>query len=932
MGTVTSAGVFTPAGAGTATITATSTQDTTKSGSAPVEVATTTVLEITISGLPAGALANVTVTNPNNQQTTLTASGTINAIPGTYSITAGPVVVGTSTYHAAQATESVSVASGATSNVSVNYSIIIPNTTKVLDATGMNGLTVSPDGSTITLPASSSVAASLAVGDVLASGPATAAPNGLLVKILSVSTSGGTVTASVQQATLTDAVQQATFQFTESLGPANTTTSFRSKGKMSSRRALSRQMAGRNLAEASSIGAACAGNTNTFQLPFNVPLASGGGASLTLSGEEDFCPALTFSLQISGFQLVSMNATLTAGSDTSIGLAGSLQESISQTQNLGSIQASPTVVLIGDVPVVIQPALTPFVGISGSASASVYTGVTASSSLTAGVSYANGAWSPVDTNTAPIALSSPTSVDGQVSAKAFVGLKASVLLDGIVAPNISADGYLQFNSSLTGSPCWTLNDGLEADVGVDVTFLGESLANYTSPSLNLYSGSVLQATNTCFAPVLNSVTPNQVLLNSPDQTIALAGSNFVPDSTVGFNGQILTTTFIDPSDLTAVVPAGDLEQNGAFPITVNSPDSPGGTSSPVLFQVGSVTVTLSANSATVPTGASQLFTATVQGTSNTAVNWSVNGVAGGNATIGTITPQGVYTGPGAVPNPSVVSVTATSQDDPFDSASANVTVVSAGPSPYFEGYAFVSPDSTVCDLPAPWTPAVAPCLSAMQSGSSAFDLSVTVNGAASEVNFDGTNFTVTASTTTATTDNRADAIGALGNNYVLTSATLVAGTQVSMTTAIPRSGSLSAAQVQIGDTVTAQETFNINLNMNGVNANAGINPGVRVYSGASPQTDITLPDSSVFTFGLSGSIPTLLSQPNMVDTYASESSASATLGDLTVSFTAIVGLPFNLGPYDHVNTHGGDTGNASSTASISGLGFTLPAGVVATQF
>ena len=43
------------------------------------------------------------------------------------------------------------------------------------------------------------------------------------------------------------------------------------------------------------------------------------------------------------------------------------------------------------------------------------------------------------------------------------------------------------------------------------------------------------------------------------------------------------------------------------------------------------------------------FTATVTGTSNTAVTWSVGGLPGGNIIVGTITSTGLYTGPSLIP-------------------------------------------------------------------------------------------------------------------------------------------------------------------------------------------------------------------------------------------------------------------------------------------
>src|ERR1700746_997133 len=91
----------------------------------------------------------------------------------------------------------------------------------------------------------------------------------------------------------------------------------------------------------------------------------------------------------------------------------------------------------------------------------------------------------------------------------------------------------------------------------------------------------------------------------------------------------------------------------------------------------SVSVTISPISATVAAGGTQQFSAMVQNTSNTAVTWQVNGVTGGNATVGTISSLGLYTAPGVVPNPATVTVTAVSQADATKSAAAQVTITAA---------------------------------------------------------------------------------------------------------------------------------------------------------------------------------------------------------------------------------------------------------------
>jgi parallel beta-helix repeat protein len=90
----------------------------------------------------------------------------------------------------------------------------------------------------------------------------------------------------------------------------------------------------------------------------------------------------------------------------------------------------------------------------------------------------------------------------------------------------------------------------------------------------------------------------------------------------------------------------------------------------------SVTVKVSSSSSSVLLGNTQQLTATVTGTSNTAVSWSVNGISGGNATAGTISSAGLYTAPGDLPTPVGVTIQATSQADSSASGSAALTIIS----------------------------------------------------------------------------------------------------------------------------------------------------------------------------------------------------------------------------------------------------------------
>jgi hypothetical protein len=92
-----------------------------------------------------------------------------------------------------------------------------------------------------------------------------------------------------------------------------------------------------------------------------------------------------------------------------------------------------------------------------------------------------------------------------------------------------------------------------------------------------------------------------------------------------------------------------------------------------------IAVSVTPTAANVRADAGQPFTAAVTGTTNQAVAWSVNGVVGGNATVGLITNAGLYTAPAVVTNPNTIVISATSTANSSASGTSDVTLWNATP-------------------------------------------------------------------------------------------------------------------------------------------------------------------------------------------------------------------------------------------------------------
>ncbi len=105
--------------------------------------------------------------------------------------------------------------------------------------------------------------------------------------------------------------------------------------------------------------------------------------------------------------------------------------------------------------------------------------------------------------------------------------------------------------------------------------------------------------------------------------------------------------------------------------TVTASDGTG-TSDSASAQVTVFSFTISPTGATLAPGGTQQFTTTIAGITNTSVTWSVDGIAGGNTSVGMVSTTGLYTAPTAT---GAHNVTATSVAYPSDSVTAQVTVV-----------------------------------------------------------------------------------------------------------------------------------------------------------------------------------------------------------------------------------------------------------------
>jgi hypothetical protein len=248
---------------------------------------------------------------------------------------------------------------------------------------------------------------------------------------------------------------------------------------------------------------------------------------------------------------------------------------------------------------------------------------------------------------------------------------------------VSESATQQFNATIQGlsntSVTWSV-DGVAGGNATSGTVSGSGL--YTAPSQSgthtvaatsaAVTSTSVSASVTVTGPVAVTPTGATLLTDATEQFSASAQGISNPTftwSVDGVAGGNSTVGTISPSGLyTAPSQAG----NHTIAASVGSSAGDSGS-----VQVTVFLFAISPGATLLSPNATEQYTATIQGINNTSVNWSVDSVAGGNSSVGTISTSGLYTAPNAI---GLHTITATSATYTSDSVSSRVTVVNVAQS------------------------------------------------------------------------------------------------------------------------------------------------------------------------------------------------------------------------------------------------------------
>src|SRR5437764_6208830 len=712
VGTISSSGLYTAPAAvqstTTVTVTAVSQADATKSASVQVTITPTAAVSVTISPTSATVAAggtqqfSATVQNTSNTAVTWQVNGVAggNATVGTISssglYTAPAAVQSTTTVTVtavsqADATKSASVQVTITPTAAVSVTISPTSATVAAGGTQQFSATVQNTSNTaVTWQVNGVAGGNATVGTISSSGLYTApaaVQSTTTVTVTAVSQADATKSASVQVTITPTAAVSVTISPTSATVAAGGTQQFSATVQNTSNTAVTWQVNG------VAGGNATVGTISSSGL-YTAPAAVQSTTTVTVTAVSQADATKSASVQVTITPTAAVSVTISPTSATVA--AGGTQQFSATVQNTSNTAVTWQV--------------------NGVAGGNATVGTISSSGL----------------YTAPAAVQSTTTVtvtavsqaDATKSASVQVTITPTAAVSVTISPTsatVAAGGTQQFSATVQNTSntavTWQVNGvaGGNATVG---TISSSGL--YTAPAAvqsttTVTVTAVSQADATKSASVQVTITPTaavSVTISPTSATVAAGGTQQFSATVQNTSNTAVTWQVNGVAGGNATV--GTISSSGLYTapaavqstttVTVTAVSQADATKSAsvqvTITPTAAVSVTISPTSATVAAGGTQQFSATVQNTSNTAVTWQVNGVAGGNATVGTISSAGLYTAPAAVQSTTTVTVTAVSQADATKSASAQVTI-----SP-ITGMAFyvstTGSDSNPGTLSSPW--------------------------------------------------------------------------------------------------------------------------------------------------------------------------------------------------------------------------------------
>jgi formylglycine-generating enzyme required for sulfatase activity len=342
---------------------------------------------------------------------------------------------------------------------------IIPETTKVLPEETLQDLTDISETGDLTFSEISPTLEEVEVGDVIVGGISYATPSGLLRKVASIAQEGKQVIISTESASINEAIQQGSIHIAQTLDPDSIQSLEQNPGV--------------------DIVNSPDNPQGTFNIEINdVVLFDEDGSDQTTNdrvkanGSITLNPNFSFDMDIKWDGIEQMQLYFYGIETASLTIESEVEVSTPLIRiPIKQYYLKPITFSIGYVPIVIVPVLSFNVGVDGTLSIGVTSGVTQEINLEVSLAV-------IENN--PSASGSfensfgyiPPIIDDSVEFKGYIGFEFDLLLYGVVGPYVKCNAYLKLESDFQDSPWWALYWGLEVPVGIEKEIISDFLLDF----------------------------------------------------------------------------------------------------------------------------------------------------------------------------------------------------------------------------------------------------------------------------------------------------------------------------------------------------------------------------------------------------------------------------------------------------------------------
>lgn len=330
--------------------------------------------------------------------------------------------------------------------------VLIPETTRVLDAAARGALIGVDASGTLSFEASSPFAAALEPGDVVVSEPASAAPYGLLRKVAVVREADGLILVETQGAEIRDAVHQGSVSVRYDFAPGDV---------------VDTQVHHAGI------------QVQAFDLTLDTDFGTGGLVRAT--GSVTIDPRLEFDVGIgcdsktlgicSEWPDLNVHTLVGIEQSADLRIEGDAAATLDQRFVLATQTFAAQTYFIGPVPIVIVPRLILYLDAEGELTATVGYRVDQDLALAVGFDYnSDSGFDDLSERTASFGHSG-TEFTGRVDIGAYAGAQFELLLYGIIGPFGSMDAGPHFEANAMGldgaTLLWRFEGCLRGQVGID---------------------------------------------------------------------------------------------------------------------------------------------------------------------------------------------------------------------------------------------------------------------------------------------------------------------------------------------------------------------------------------------------------------------------------------------------------------------------------